>query len=386
MEEIDDSNWNDEIIEDLPTPSGSDVSKIIVFSRDWTVDTIFSQIKKGNINLNPGFQRRNAWNDGRRSKLIESLIVNIPVPEIVLAEDPNKAKAYIVIDGKQRLLTIAGFMDSSIKYWDKPQLAGLALTPEINGLSFDDLENPEHEDILRQFLNADIRCTVISSVQNENVLYDIFYRLNTGSSSLTTQELRQVLISGPFAEYLILTTNCSQPIHGVLGLDGPDDRLRDVELVLRYIAFRLFGHNYSGNLKTFLDNSMRSITNEWVAYKPVVEDAYENMNKSIGLLEKVLSPEKIGRKYSGTKWERRFNKVLFEVQMYYFSYLDESDIERVDSECFIEGFKIISSDPHFKASIESTTKSIDNYRLRYDMFRELVNRCYGKNITDAPIH
>ena len=83
-----------------------------MYARDWTIETIFNQINIGNIDLNPKFQRRNAWNDDKRSKLIESIIMGYPVPEIVLAENPNKKRSFIVIDGKQRLLTLAGFIDN----------------------------------------------------------------------------------------------------------------------------------------------------------------------------------------------------------------------------------------------------------------------------------
>lgn len=73
-------------------------TNLIVYSRDWTIQTIIDQIEQGNIELNPGFQRRNAWNDNKRSKLIESILIGYPVPEIVLAEDKHRKKSFIVID------------------------------------------------------------------------------------------------------------------------------------------------------------------------------------------------------------------------------------------------------------------------------------------------
>jgi hypothetical protein len=86
----------------------------VVYSRDWTVGTILAQIEQGNIDLNPNFQRRNAWNDEKRSRLIESLIIGVPIPEIVLAEDRERRKSFIVIDGKQRLLSILGYVHPEI--------------------------------------------------------------------------------------------------------------------------------------------------------------------------------------------------------------------------------------------------------------------------------
>ena len=127
-------NWNEE----LEQEAFVEEKNLIVFSRDWTVETIASQIDRGNIDLNPKFQRRNAWNDTRRSKLIESLLLGLPVPEIVLAEDKNRKNSFIVIDGKQRLLAIAGFVEPSKNIWDSPKLKGLRSRKDLNGSSYKD--------------------------------------------------------------------------------------------------------------------------------------------------------------------------------------------------------------------------------------------------------
>ena len=130
---------NNEIVEDI---APFDPSSIVVFSRDWTIETIFSQIMGSNIDLNPKYQRRNAWSDEKRSKLIESIIIGYPVPEIVLAEDQEMKKSFAVIDGKQRLLTIAGFIAPEIfNYWDKPKISTLKVKSTLNGLTYEELKN-----------------------------------------------------------------------------------------------------------------------------------------------------------------------------------------------------------------------------------------------------
>lgn len=170
--------WNDDTIEDLQVLNYDTVA---VYSRDWTVETINNQVTQGNIDLNPRFQRRNAWNDQKRSRLIESLIIGAPIPQIVLAEDPNKKKSFLVIDGKQRLLTVAGYLNPEIPYWARNGLTGLKARPNLNGVTYDQLKtNLEWADAQRALLNADIRCTVISNYEQNDILYDIFYRLNTG--------------------------------------------------------------------------------------------------------------------------------------------------------------------------------------------------------------
>lgn len=81
----------------------------VVTGTDWTTETIVSQLTRGNIQLNPRFQRRDAWKQDRKSRFIESLIVGLPIPQIVLAEAKRQRGKFIVLDGKQRLLTILQF-------------------------------------------------------------------------------------------------------------------------------------------------------------------------------------------------------------------------------------------------------------------------------------
>src|SRR5476651_6598 len=77
-------------------------SQAVVWGTDWTTETILSQLKRGNIELNPAFQRRDAWGRAGKSKFIESLILGLPIPQIILAESKEKRGTFIVIDGKQR--------------------------------------------------------------------------------------------------------------------------------------------------------------------------------------------------------------------------------------------------------------------------------------------
>lgn len=207
-------DWNSDIREDLHVT----YDNLVVYSRDWTVDTVLSQLRQGNIDVNPKFQRRNAWTDTRRSLLIESLILGIPVPELVLAEERESKKKFVVLDGKQRLLTLAGFVDHDVYgFWRSPTLTDLKSRPSLNSLHYETISEEER----RSLMNADMRCTVISNYDSDDILYDIFYRLNTGSVALSTQELRQVLKRGEFANYLIEITNRPHPIQEVLKLRSP---------------------------------------------------------------------------------------------------------------------------------------------------------------------
>jgi len=377
-----DLEWNEEIIEDV---SAKDESELVVYSRDWTIATIISQIEQGNIDLNPKFQRRNAWDDARRSKLIESLVAGLPVPEIVLAEDPKKKKAFIVIDGKQRLLTIFGFVDPTVNYWNKPQLKTLKLRGDLNGKTFEQLKSDASlTDEFREFMNADVRCTIISNFKSDDALYDIFYRLNTGSVPLSTQELRQVLHKGAFADFLVQATSKPQPVHDILGITGPDTRLKDVEIVLRFIAIVMFGGRYQGNLKTFLDEVMELVTKDWQKYEPTIVNVYADLNRSIENLKSVLGVKLVGRKFVDGAWESRFNRVLFEVEAFYFRAIPCAKLAGGKRK-FIAGLQKLFEDSDFRSSVESSTKTNDRYELRYTRFQGLVNESFATNLKEIPV-
>ncbi len=80
-----------------------------LWSTDWTAETVLSQLRRGNIDLNPSFQRRSAWAESKQSLFVESLMLGLPIPQLILAEDRNRKGSFIVIDGKQRLLAIRRF-------------------------------------------------------------------------------------------------------------------------------------------------------------------------------------------------------------------------------------------------------------------------------------
>jgi len=297
---------NDEI-EDIHPHMTED---LVIYSRDWTVQTIISQIEQGNIDLNPKFQRRNAWKDNKRVRLIESLLLKYPVPEIVLAEKTDKKRSYIVIDGKQRLQTLAGlYYPDKYHIWDSSIFPNSSLLPSLSKITIDDLiNNQEYHDYKRMLDNSDIRCTIISNYIDENILYDIFYRLNTGSTPLSSQELRQVLNKGQFTEYLADFTSETKSIHNVLGIEKSDNRLMDIDLLLRCLGFYRNGKNYNGNQMQFLNNFVSECNTNWDKYKKSIISDIEILMTAIDFLGELIGYNKIGRKLVGDEFDWRFNK------------------------------------------------------------------------------
>jgi hypothetical protein len=382
--------WQDaEVIDEIEAGDESLYEGLTISHKEWTVQTIADQVRRGNIDLDPPYQRRSVWADRRRSLLIDSLIVGLPVPEIVLAEIPKQKGRYAVIDGKQRLQTIVGFLfpNEYQHFWSKPKLSFTSssaapsergiLRKQLQGKTYKDLSN-EHKASLE---NASIRCTFLTNYRDEVVLYTLFHRLNSQSVALNMQELRQSLYHGPFSKFIVEATNQPGPLHEAMGLAKADSRLRDTELLLRYIAMCLFASEYKGNLRRFLDAAMDRLNELWATYENSIRSTHENMIRGIELAAMVLGGmDRVGRRLSKTGFDRRFNKVLFEVQVYYFARLDMDFISADQVRAFLQGFEALLQDARFAQAIGDTTKGLNEYRVRYTAMQWLFTQAFGVTI------
>lgn len=144
--------------------------------------------------VRPRFQRRDAWSATRKSKFIESIFLGLPIPQLVLAENRDRRGTYLVIDGKQRLLALAQFAAEEASDFQELSLSGLDVRGDLNGLTLDSLRSDgARSDDLAAFENQTIRTVVVRNWTDDEFLYLVFLRLNTGSVPLSPQELRQAL-------------------------------------------------------------------------------------------------------------------------------------------------------------------------------------------------
>jgi hypothetical protein len=189
--------------EDLKPSQKQKFGDAVLWSTDWTTEVIVSQLKKGNIELSPSFQRRDAWGPERKSKFIESLILGLPIPQIILAERKDKKGSYLVIDGKQRLLSIRQFCaQKNDDDFDQLLLNGADIISNINGKSYFEMSiDAKLSSLITAFENQSIRTVIIRAWPNQEFLYTVFLRLNGGSLPLSPQELRQALNPGSFIDY-----------------------------------------------------------------------------------------------------------------------------------------------------------------------------------------
>ena len=335
------------------------LTNAVVTATDWTTETILLQLKRGNIELTPRFQRREAWTDSRKSAFIESLFMGLPIPQIVLAERQDRRGSYIVVDGKQRLLSIRRFgVEETDEEFDPLTLVGLKVRKDLNGESWIKLkDNSKFYEDISVYENQTIRTVVIRNWPDESFLYLVFLRLNTGGVPLSPQELRQALHPGPFTDFVDAHALDSASLQRALGLSAPDFRMRDVEILIRFFAFAELIHQYRGNLKDFLDGTAKHFNGEWSARQSDIENLAKQCDDAIDRTIDVFDENAFRRWVSG-RFEGRFNRAVFDIMTYYFRDADTGKLAAQNATRVIETFKgLCETNREFSDSIQVTPKT-----------------------------
>lgn len=354
---FEDDDPNLENIDDALS-NANDLSSSVLYNTDWTVETIVSQLKKGRIDINPVFQRRDAWTVKAKSLLIESVLLNFPVPAITLAER-SKERTFIVVDGKQRLSSFAQFVgEMPNSKFNSFKLSGLTQLQELNGLDYSQL-GLAYPGFAAQLDNYSVRTNVIRGWKNDEILFSIFHRLNSGSVKLSPQELRQSLHPGPFTEFIANYSDKSPALRDIFPGGEPDFRMRDIELITRYMALAYFIEDYRGDLKKHLDRTVERLNSDWGKNMKFLETALVRFEDSYNACTAVFTRKNAFKKWNGNEWETRTNRAVFDAIM--INLLSDSALEAFINrgQDIIEVFKDISVQDDFKESVERTTKTTE---------------------------
>lgn len=353
----------------------NNIEQAVIWGTDWTTETINTQMVKGNIDLAPKFQRRDAWNNSEKSCLIESLMLGIPVPPIILAESKTKRNTYIVIDGKQRLLSIRRFYAEQQKQDNdqteefKPlKLSGLTVLKTLNGKT----KNQINCDYVTNLENQAIRTVIIKNWPDEAFLYTVFLRLNTGSKKLSPQELRQALKPGLFLSYLDDATAASITFRKMLRTKIADPRMRDIELALRYYAFKYYVTSFNGNLKEFLDYTCEQLNKRWDAESSILKSDFCELEHAINFSYSLMGNESPFSRYSDDNSSNRFNRSIYELFSFYFSCEEIRNAVECNKLEFILKFKELNNNSEFISAVSDTTKSPIKVVSRFSLFAKLL--------------
>ena len=248
---------NDENDEEQEKEQPFDAEKIRVDQQMLSVKYMLELMEQNLIELNPGYQRRRVWKDNKRkSLLIESLMLRIPIPAFYFYE--NEDGKYQVIDGQQRLTTIKEFVNGEFR------LTGLEyLGKEYNKKKFKNLDTKYVQRIYR----TQIAVNILDARSPKNVIYDIFRRVNTGGINLNPQEMRNAICKQEVRDFLIKSTKNENYVMATRGR-VKDDRMDSQELVLRFYAFYK-AYDYEKNILCY----------EYPDIAAMLDDAIEDLNK-----------------------------------------------------------------------------------------------------------
>jgi hypothetical protein len=156
-----------------------DISEVVISNNDWTIETILDQLVRKNIQIEPNSPRRDVWNLVVKSRFIESIILGLPISQIVLAAYGRERWKYIVVDGNQRLLSLLEFYGRSETENNSFSLTGLDFRTELNGCNYQSIEkNISINSVLTNLDNQTIRVVRIQNWSDESLLDNIYSRLN----------------------------------------------------------------------------------------------------------------------------------------------------------------------------------------------------------------
>ena len=337
--------------------------KIRVRTTSITVELLVSRIKYNEIDLEPDFQRSFVWKTVRQSRLIESLLLRIPIPVFYVAADENEN--WRVVDGVQRMFTIYNYVTN------KSPLNRLEYLEKFNGRRFNDLPRQ----MQRRIGESELVVNVIDPGTPEDVMFNIFHRINTGGITLNGQEIRNALHPGPVRKYLKRLAQ-SEIFREATDYSVKENRMADRECVLRFIAFHIDPwEEYDDNdLNGYLSRTMQKIN---VMNPEDLEELAEDFAKAMDAAYRIFGSEAFRKRYNlGDSRRRPVSKALFDAWSVELARRSPYEIERLveKREDVIEHFiSLLNRDRDFETAISSSTSTPQRVKKRFKEIALLVN-------------
>ena len=349
---------------DLTLEGGSD--GVAISKNDRSLAEFYRWFKNGRLVIDPEWQRSYIWDRRRASKLIESFLVDIPVPVIYLAK--NEVTKYEVIDGVQRLTSIFEFFDGKFK------LTSLELVPDANGRAFAELS-----DVLQHKLEeTTLRTFELSPNTSKNLLFIIFERLNTGGVALNEMEIRNCIFRGSLNSLIKRLTEVPEFVQCV-SQTGMQRRMLDRALILRFFAFYERGYQKAqAGLKAYLNEFFHYYRNPQAAKLDELEKRFRMaMRASLTVFgDHAFRLRKHDRKKAG-EWAGRINASIFQVIAVSFTAYDLHQITQRADAIYEEYLDLIATDELWVECVTKSTGDPTKIRYSFEMWQERLADLMG---------
>ena len=340
---------------------------------DAQVDGLYRKYKRRRLIVHPSFQRNFIWDAKKSSRLIESAILEIPIPTIYLSEEEDN-KEY-VIDGQQRLLSFFSFIDGTFPNGKDFRLVGLKVISDLNNKTYEELDEVSKEKIH----DCKIRAITFISGSGSRLKFEVFERLNTGAVSLNHQELRNCIYHGKYMD-LLREMSEDTDFRYLLGLSRADQRMRDIELVARFSAFYHFTHlKYKPPMSYFIDKDIDIYTKSFSEENS--RDLKRAFRNSVAIIRSIFDKTAFNRYHMGGEkdhnngWiSKNFNSSLYDILMFSFSKINRNLVQpHLDSirESLID---LMTNNDEFINSIDKYTSSANAVTTRSRIWEENLGR------------
>jgi hypothetical protein len=339
-----------------------DVAKLKVEQKPLSVFQALRKIEKGEIVLDPEFQRAFVWDDVRQSKLIESILIRIPLPAFYL--DATDEVRWNVVDGLQRLSTLYRFCRG-----ESFPLKGLEFLSELSGLRFTELPQKYQvliEDDTQLIFNNLLPGTPVKAK------FTIFSRVNTGGMLLTAQEIRHALQQGKITKLLRVLTK-SQEFLDSTGGALESLRMTDREVTLRALSFMAFGHEayrQFDDLNAFLVDAMDNFNSEFS--DQALDSLSDEFKRSLLKVHSVFGRYSFRKYYEVGGRRGPFNKALFEALVSAVGEYQAADLIAKKKEIEQAFLTLTNNNADFVKSITTSTSQSNAVRTRFTTLADML--------------
>ncbi|MFJ4657938.1 DUF262 domain-containing protein [Nocardia sp. NPDC088792] len=341
-----------------------DPEQIRISTRTFSLRNVLDMIDDGDLELAPDFQRNRVWKGRQKSRLIESLLLQIPLPAFYFAED--RGGMFRVVDGLQRLSTVheyvqGGFALDDLEYLDTER-----------GKSFTELENP----LRRRLHNAQIVVHVIEPSTPNRVKYDIFKRINTGGEPLNAMEIRHCMSSARSRDLLKRCVSTEAFHTATAGVLRDHVRMNDREAVLRFLAFRslpdLQQYDAYGSLENLLDATTELIDDPRQLSDTQLEDWYAAFERGMVNARIIFGEYAFRRWPAGSDRRSPINRALLESWGVVLSEYTREQLERARLPIVTEARRAMAKNTEYIGAITASTADPKRVRIRFEVTRRLV--------------
>lgn len=325
--------------------------------------SLIDQLENDEIDLQPDFQRvTDVWDNVKKSRLIESILLGLPLPSFYFSEDPVSQKLSI-IDGLQRICAIRDFV---LEKENPLKLEGLQFLKNFDGFTFSQLARPE----VKRIKSLKITMNTLRKGTPLDVKYIIFQRVNTAGVPLTPQEMRHALNQGPAAIFIKELADM-ESFKKATNYSVESKRMQDRDFVNRFIAFFIGYQDYMGDLDMFLNDKMGELNKMTSEQRDNIRVSFD---KAMKCCYEIFKNDAFRKKYSVTDKRKPISKSVYDTLSVNIAWLsDEEQLMLLkNAEAFKTGMIRLFNDERFNFSISTGTGQKYNVDLRFMMVKSLI--------------